>query len=164
MDWIKVTNIILYASFVILAVFLFIAIDQLIKRKSLGKVDKALLWMPLPLVLMVITYFLFDKILPPLATRPNGSGEPSFPSTHVMVVATIFFLAMINIHKYIKSKTARIVLEILMIILLALTCAGRVIANMHSPVDVVGGLLFAFVFTEIYRQILRHERKKTQNA
>ena len=159
MDWIQATNIILYASFAVLAVFVCIGVYQLIKRKSLKKVDKALLWMPLPLALMAITYFLFDKILPPFATRPNGSGEPSFPSTHVMVVATIFFLAMMELPKYIKSKVACTVLEIVMVVLLALTCAGRVITDMHSPIDVIGGVVFAFIFTEIYRQILRHGRK-----
>ena len=113
--------------------------------------------MPLPLALMAITYFVFDKLLI-LATRPNGSGEPSFPSTHVMVVATIFFLATMNLPKYVKSKTARIILEIIMVVFISLTCIGRVMSNMHSPVDVIFGLIFAFLFTEIYYQVLKHKK------
>ena len=159
MNWDHITDIILYASFAVLVVFLTIGIYQLFTRKSFKKIDKALLWMPLPLILMVITYLLFDKVLPPITTRPNGSGEPSFPSTHVMVVATIFFLATMELPKYVKTKVARIILEILMVVLLSLVCVGRVISEMHSPIDVIAGLIFAFIFTEIYYWII-HPRKE----
>ena len=159
MNWDQITDIILYASFAVLAAFLIIGIYQLFTRKSFKKIDKALRWMLLPLALMVLTYLLFDKVLPPITTRPNGSGEPSFPSTHVMVVATILFLAMMELPRYVKSKVARIILEIVMVVLLSLTCTGRIISEMHSLIDVIGGLIFAFIFTEIYYQIV-HPRKK----
>jgi hypothetical protein len=76
-----------------LAVFACLGLYQWITRKSLKKVDQELLWFPLPLAIMAVVFIIFDKIIV-LATRPNGSGEPSFPSTHVMVVATIFSKAM----------------------------------------------------------------------
>ena len=118
--------------------------------------------MPLPLALMVITYFIFDKLLI-VSVRPNGSGESSFPSTHSMVVATIFFMVTIILPKYVKSKKLRIVLELLMFIGISLTCTGRVLANLHWPLDVIGALVFAFIFTEIYYQIIKKKKtKKTE--
>ncbi len=159
MNWDQITDIILYTSFAVLAIFVVIGIYQLIARGSFKKIDKAIRWMPLPLALMAITYLLFDKIIPPITTRPNGSGEPSFPSTHVMVVATIFFLVTMELPKYVKSKVLRIILEALMVILLCITCVGRVAADMHSPIDVIAGLIFAFIFTEVYYRVL-HPRKK----
>ena len=153
MQWELITNIILISSIVILAVFATLGLAQWISRKSIKKVDKQLLWMPLPLILMVATYLICDKVLPKLfdfmPTRPNGSGEPSFPSTHVMVVATIFFVVTLALPRYIKSKTMRIFLELIMAVLIGLTCTGRVAANLHSIVDVVGALGFAFIFSEI---------------
>ena len=164
MQWELITNIILVSSIIILAVFAILGFAQWIFRKSIKKVDRQLLWMPLPLVLMAATYLICDKLLPKLfdfmPTRPNGSGEPSFPSTHVMVVATIFFIVTLALPKYIKSKTIRIFLELVMAILIGLTCTGRVLANMHSVVDVVGALAFAFIFSEIYHIIIK-KRKKT---
>ncbi len=154
MQWEKVTDIILISSIVTLLVFAVIGVYQWITRKSFKKVDRRLRWMPLPLALMAITYLIFDKVII-LATRPNGSGEPSFPSTHVMVVATIFFLATMNLPKYVKSKTARIILEIIMVVFISLTCIGRVASNMHTPVDVIFGLVFAFLFTEVYYRVLK---------
>jgi undecaprenyl-diphosphatase len=140
-------------------VFALLALYQWISRRSLKKVDKQLRWMPLPLALMAIVYLIFDKLWI-VSTRPNGSGEPSFPSTHVMVVATIFFITTLILPKYIKNKAARIVLELIMFILISLTCTGRVLGNFHYVIDVIGGLIFAFVFSEIYYQIVRKKKDK----
>ncbi|MBQ3436419.1 phosphatase PAP2 family protein [Candidatus Saccharibacteria bacterium] len=161
MQWELITNIILISSFVVLAVFAVLGLVQWISRKSLKKVDKQLLWMPLPLLLMAITYVVFDKFII-LNVRPNGSGEPSFPSTHVMVVATIFFVVALALPKYIKSKTARIVLELFIAALIGLTCVGRVVSQMHWISDTIGALVFAFIFSEIYRQIIKKRKKSDE--
>ena len=158
MQWELITNIILISSIITVGVFAILGLYQWITRKSITKVDRELRWLPLPLALMVIVYFLFDKIFI-LNTRPDGSGEPSFPSTHVMVVATIFFIITLILPHYVKNKTLRIVLEILMVILISLTCTGRVLANKHWASDVIGALIFAFAFSEIYYLIIKRSKK-----
>ena len=157
MQWSKITDIILVASIAVLGAFAVLGLYQWIKRKSLKKVDKPLLAMLIPLVLMAITYFIFDKFLV-LNIRPNGSGEPSFPSTHTMVVATIFLLTAIILPNYIKSKTTRVIMDIVMLLFIALVSVGRVLANMHWVSDVVGGLIFAVIFAVIYYLILRRTK------
>ncbi|MBQ3464767.1 phosphatase PAP2 family protein [Candidatus Saccharibacteria bacterium] len=163
--WKLITDIILISAIAILGVFAVLGLIQWIKRKSFKKVDKELRWMPLPLALMAAIYLIFDKVLPKffdfMPTRPNGSGEPSFPSTHVMVVATIFFLVFMVLPKYVENKTMRIILEILMLAGIILTCIGRVLANMHWPLDVFGGIVFAFFFAEVYILTIK-ERKKSK--
>lgn len=159
MQWELITNIILVLSFIVLGVFVILAIYQWIARKSFMKIDRQLRWMPLPLVLMVITYFVFDKLII-LNTRPNGSSEPSFPSTHAMIVTTIFFITIIALPKYIKSRAICVILDIVMLILVALTCTGRVLSNMHWPIDVFAGIGFALMFSEIYLIAIKIKRKK----
>ena len=157
MQWSKITDIILVASIAVLGVFAVLGLYQWIKRKSLKKVDKPLLVMLVPLAFMAATYIIFDKFLI-LNTRPNGSGEPSFPSTHTMVVATIFLLTAIILPNYIKSKTTRVIMDIVMLLFIALVSVGRVLANMHWVSDVVGGLIFAAIFAAIYYLILRRTK------
>lgn len=159
MNWDKVTNIILIAALAVLAVFAALGLYQWITRKSLKKVDQNLLAMFVPLILMVIVYIVFDKFLI-LNTRPDGSGEPSFPSTHTMVTATIFALAAFSLKNYIKSKPLRIILYALMSALTILVSAGRILANKHWASDVIAGLIFAAIFTIIYYLIIR----RTKNA
>lgn len=159
MEWNLITNIILITSFIVLGIFALLAIYEWISRKSFNKIDRELRWLPIPLGLMAATYLIFDKVFI-LNVRPDGSGEPSFPSTHVMVVATIFFLVTMILPKYIKSKVARAILEIMMIALISLTCSGRVLAEKHWISDVLAALIFAFIFTMVYHVILRLTRKK----
>lgn len=158
MQWELITNIILISSFITLAVFAILGIYQWATRKSIKKVDREILWMPLPIILMAIVYFIFEFF--PVATRPNGSGESSFPSTHVMVVTTIFFMVTIIIPKYVKSTVAQIVLELIMVVLISLTCTGRILSDMHSLGDVIGAIFFAFVFSEIYYLAYKKGKKK----
>ena len=156
MQWDKATDIILIAAIAVLGVFALLGLCQLIHRKSIKKVDRTLLAMILPLILMAITYVIFDKFFI-LNTRPNGSGEPSFPSTHVMVVATIFFITMAALPKYIKSKSLCTLLDIVMLALISITATGRVLSNMHWISDVAGGLAFAIIFTAIYYLIKKEK-------
>ena len=159
MQWEKITDIILITAIAILGVFAILGLTEWIKRKSLKKVDEELLGMVPPLVLMAATYFIFDKIFV-LNTRPNGSGEPSFPSTHTMVTATIFFMTMCALPKYIKNKPLRIFLDLVMTILIVLIAVGRVAANMHWVSDVVAGVIFAALFAGLYLFLIKHKKKE----
>ncbi len=159
MQWEKITDIILITAIAILGVFAILGLVEWIKRKSLKKVDKQLLGMLPSLVLMAATYFIFDKIFI-LNTRPNGSGEPSFPSTHAMVATTIFFITMLALPKYIKNRPLRIILDFVMAILIVLISIGRVAANMHWASDVIGGLIFAGLFAGLYFLIIKHKKKE----
>ena len=165
MNWDLATDIILYASFVALGIFIVLGLSQWISRKSLKKVDRPLLLMLIPLVLMVLVYILCDKVLPhffDMPTRPDGSGEPSFPSTHVMVVGTIFCLIASVLPYYIHSRALRAIIWALMAVLMTLCAVGRIAANKHSVADVLGGLGFAFVFAIIYIFILKKFTKSSQ--
>ena len=160
MQWDLITNIILIAACATLGVFVCLGIYQWITRKSFKKIDSELRWATVPIALMGITYLVFDHILI-WNTRPDGSGEPSFPSSHVMLVATVFFLAAIILPKYVEKQSHRIFIDLLMLALLILVCVGRVLANKHWVSDVEGALLFSLIFATIYYLILR---RTTKNA
>ena len=138
-----------YTAIATAGILAVLAIYQWITRKSFKKIDKALLALIVPAVLIVITYFLFDHVFI-LNTRPDGSGEPSFPSTHTMITATIFFCTAIILPRYIKQKPILIFLDILMLAFVVLVPVGRVLANKHWVSDVVGGLIFSVIFAGIY--------------
>ena len=124
MNWDKATDIMVYTAIATAGVLAVLAIYQWITRKSFKKIDKALLALIVPAVLVVITYFLFDHVFI-WNTRPDGSGEASFPSTHVMVATTIFLLTAIVLPKYIKSKVACAVLYLFMLAFSVLVSVGR---------------------------------------
>ena len=160
MQWDLITNIILIAAIIVLALFACLGIYQWVTRKSFQKIDPELRWAIIPVTLMGITYLIFDHLLI-LNTRPDGSGEPSFPSSHVMFVATTFFLTAIILPKYVEKQSHRIFIDLMMLALLVLVSIGRVLANKHWVSDVEGALIFSLIFATIYCLIIR---RTTQNA
>ena len=149
MDWNKATDIMVYAALATAGIFATVALCQLIKRKSFKKVDKTLWLFLVPLSLMVITYFLFDHVFI-WNVRPDGSGEPSFPSTHTMITATIFFCAAVALPKYIKQKSLIAFLDLIMLAFVVLVPVGRVIANKHWISDCLGAIAFSAIFALFY--------------
>lgn len=164
MQWDLITNIILITALATLGVFALLGLYQLITRKSLKKVDRKILAMVPPLALMAIIYFVFDKLWV-LNVRPDGSGEPSFPSTHVMVVATIFFITILVLPKYIKNKALLLVLDLIICVLVAITATGRVLANKHWLSDVIAAIIFATIFAIVYYFLSKKpKQEKTHHA
>ena len=161
MKWDLITNIILIAAIIVLGLFVCLGLYQWITRKSFKKIDPELRWATVPIALMGITYLVFDHIFI-WNTRPDGSGEPSFPSTHVMVVATIFAIIALALPKYLKKSTY-LTVDAVMLIFLIITAVGRVLANKHWPSDVIGGLIFAGIFTLIYYLIIRRNQNANQH-
>ena len=151
--WIILTDVIVAGALITAAIFAVVALVQWWRRKSFFKIDRELRWTLLPLGIMAATYVVFEKFIV-LATRPNGSGEPSFPATHTMLTATIFFLAIQLLPKYLHNRAAVIILDVLMLVAVILVAVGRVIANMHWPTDVLGGIIFSGIFATIYAIII----------
>lgn len=162
MNWDKITDIMVYTALATAGIFAVLALYQWITRKSFKKIDKALLALIVPAVLVVATWLIFDKLWI-LNTRPDGSGEPSFPSTHTMITATIFFCTAILLPKYIKNKFALAFLDIIMLAFVILVPIGRVLANKHWTSDVIGGLIFSVIFAGIYFIIVKKLTKGVRN-
>lgn len=155
--WLILTDVIGLASIAVAALFVGLALKQWISRRHFRAIDRELRWALLPAGLVAATYFFFEKVWV-VHTRPPESGaplEPSFPSTHTLVAATIFFMTIIILPRYVHSRRLRLVLDLVMLAATVLIAVGRVLAHMHWPSDVVGGLLFAALFAAIYALILR---------
>lgn len=154
MNWDLATDVILISSIAVLAVFAFMGLCQLIKRKSLKKVDKPLLCMFVPLILILLTYIIFDKFLV-INYSPSDPTKPSFPSSHVMATTTIFTCVALILPRYIKSKVVYFVLDFVMLAFIVLISIGRVTSGNHWLTDVIAALIFAAVYSVIYYLIIR---------
>lgn len=162
MNWDKATDIMVAAAVATVIIFFVMGVTQWIKRKSFKKIDKTLLALIAPYALMAITYVVFDYIFV-LNTRPDGSGEASFPSTHTMITATVFFCAAIALPKYIKQKSLVAFLDLVMLAFVILVPVGRVLANKHWVSDCIGGLIFAAIFAAIYFVLLKTLTKEPKH-
>lgn len=67
--------------------------------------------------------------------------NPGFPSDHTLLVFSIVFIV------WASTKDMR--LSLLLLLLGTLVGVGRILALVHTPLDVAGGIIFAFIAVAI---------------
>ena len=160
----KITEYLGYILLLIVVVFAIIGLIQLIKRKSIKKVDKEILCLGVLYASMAIVYVLFEKVI--INYRPiliDKILEASYPSSHTVLaicVATSF--CMIS-NKYFGKFTKP--LNALVLILLTLVLAGRIISGVHWLSDIIGGILISVTLISMFNMLIdvnKVEEKKVK--
>ena len=147
LGWYKVTNILGYLAILIALCFAALGGLQLIRRRSVLKVDKEILLLGCLYIVTIVFYVFFEKVIVnyrPLLL-PGGEGpEASFPSSHTMLSCVILGSGLQLIKKYAqKSKTVQLVLTVVFAVMLALIVAGRLLSGVHWFTDIIGGILLS---------------------
>lgn len=163
LGWYKVTNILGYLAILIALCFAALGGLQLIRRRSVLKVDKEILLLGCLYVVTVIFYVLFEKVIVnyrPIL-MPDGEGiEASFPSSHTVLSCVILGSGLFLLKKYTKkNKNVQLVLTVLFAVILALIVAGRLISGVHWFTDIVGGVLLSAALLNAYEGLLKLWKK-----
>ncbi|MBP5631873.1 MAG: phosphatase PAP2 family protein [Clostridia bacterium] len=145
--WYKLTQIAGYAAIAAGLVFAVIGLIQLIRRKSLWKVDRRILGLGVLFIVMAIVYVLFEFVhvnfRPVLMPGEVDEPEPSFPSSHTVLVCVVLSGVALMLNTYIKDKRLRISLQALCALVILITVFGRLICGVHWFTDIVGGILIS---------------------
>ncbi len=142
--WYKLTQIFGVLAILTAVFFAFIGGFELVQRGKIAKVDKDILLLGGLYVVVVILYVVFEKIV--INYRPvilETELEPSFPSTHTMLVCTIMGSAIYQFYKRIKAGTTRNIIIGVCIALIALTVIGRLMCGVHWFTDILGGVFLS---------------------
>ena len=140
----KITEVLGVIALLIVGIYGLIGIIQLIKRKSLFKVDKKIIALGCLYVVVLGMYVLFEKVV--INYRPvliDKVLEASFPSSHTMLAVCVCMSAIIMNKDYIKNKKYLKYTNICIFILMLLIVLGRFISGVHWFSDIVGGLLIS---------------------
>ncbi len=115
---------------------------QLIRRKSLWKVDKLLLLLDCLYAVTGAFYLLFELAVVncrPMLTAGESFPEASFPSSHTLLACVIFGSAFWMIAKYLRGWL-KIAAWCASGVLLAALVLGRLFSGVHWLTDILGGL------------------------
>lgn len=147
------TELLGYAALAVAALFCLFGLIQWISRRSLRKVDKELILMYVFYILIIGCYVLFEKII--INYRPvleNGALEASYPSSHTMLVFTIFGMAIAgHFGTIFGSKSPRILFSWLFALLILAMIAGRLLSGVHWCSDIIGSILLSGSIVAFYR-------------
>ena len=153
----RMSDIFLIISIVSVLCWAVIGFFQLIKRKSLFKVDKEIVFYGLFLVAMAGLWIVFDNLLI-VNYRPilvKGELEPSYPSTHVMVVVFTLLTSMYLLSTKVKNRKIINFGYIFASLCIIITFIFRIFSGMHWISDCVGGLLLSLSLFYGYLAILK---------
>lgn len=158
----KVTEVLGYIPIAMALVYVFIGLKQLIKRKSLLKVDKEIYVLALFYVLVVGVYVFFEKFV--INYRPiliDGLLEASYPSSHTLMSICLCGSSIIINKKLFKNKLGDIE-NVLSVILILLIVIGRIISGVHWFTDILGGIIISSTLLVIFYCIISSIKPKIE--
>ena len=156
----KLTEILGLMTFIIVGIYGIIGLIELVKRKSLFKVDKEIISLGVLYVLMLMVYVFFEKFI--INYRPillDGELEASFPSSHTILSICICVSSLIVSKKYVPKKYINIT-TFVTVLLLTMVLLGRTISGVHWISDIVGGIIISITLLSYFITVLNWKKEK----
>lgn len=157
MLWYDITDILGLVAIAVAAVFAVLGAIQLIKRKSIKKVDMKILTLGGLYAVMMLFYVLFEVVIinyRPIIMPDSTEPEAAFPSSHTMLVCVIMCSAVMVMKDYIKNAHLRLALQIVSAVIVAVTIVGRLLSGVHWLTDVFGGVLISITLLSIFKALI----------
>ena len=159
MLWYNITDWLGVAAVLTGFVFAVKGLVQLIKRRSLLKVDREILSLGGLYIVVIGLYLFFENVIinyRPIIMPDNTSPEASFPSSHTMLVCVIMGSAAMLINRYIRNKPLNRILRAVCYVIIGVTVVGRLIAGVHWFTDILGGILISVTLLSLYEEVISH--------
>ena len=147
-DWLGLVPIAAALGFAILGLV------QLIKRKSLWKVDHSILALGVFYIVVMAAYVFFEMVV--INYRPtliDGCLEASYPSSTTMLVMCVMTTAAMQLNARIKNTVFRRCAIIAIVAFTAFMVIGRLISGVHWITDIIGGAMFSIGIVTTYFSI-----------
>ena len=145
-DWLGLVPIIICMCFGVLG------FAQLVKRRSLLKVDFDILLLGAYYVVVIVGYLLFEMV--PINYRPiliDGNLEASYPSSTSLLVLSVMPTLKYQIDRRIANPVTRKAISVFVIAFSAFMVIGRLIAGVHWLTDIIGSVFLSSGLFMIYR-------------
>ena len=158
----KITEILGLAVLLIVGIYGLLGLIQLIKRKSLFKVDREIILLGVLYVLMAVVYVFFEKFI--INYRPvliDGELEASYPSSHTILAICICISSLIVSKNYLSDNYLKIS-NIVTVLLLLGVFLGRIISGVHWISDIIGGIIISATLLMYFYTLYDTRRKKNK--
>ena len=138
----EATDILGLIPIAVAAGFGLLGLYLLIRRKSLGRVDKSLLALGVLYITVIAVYAFFEIV--PINYRPysvEGCLEASYPSSTTLLTVTVMPTAASQLSARLARGKPRSVALILLGVITAIILIGRILSGVHWITDIIGGAL-----------------------
>ncbi len=131
--------------------FAVLGLVQLIRRKSILKVERSILILGVFYIAVLSAYLFFEKVV--INYRPvliSGSPEASYPSSTTMLALCVLPSAMMQLNGRIHNAFARRAALGLLAALSVFMVIGRLLSGVHWVSDIIGGILLSGGLVALY--------------
>lgn len=150
--WYDVTEVLGNVALLFAVGFAILGLYQLIRRRSLWKVDRRLLLMGVFYIVIILCYVFFEFFI--INYRPvilSTGLEASYPSSHTMMATCIMATAIMEFNALPGLRKAlRFTLSGVAAVLMAVIIIGRLFSGIHWFTDILGGLLLSGALVMLY--------------
>ena len=125
---------------------------QLVKRRSLFKVDYDIIVLGMYYVIVMFAYLVFEML--PINYRPvliDGRMEVSYPSSTTLLVLCVMPTLIEQVGRRVENMTLKRIIIILVTGFSAFMVIGRMISGVHWFTDIVGGIVLSVGLFCIYK-------------
>ena len=133
-------------------IFGVVGLVQLIKRRSLLKVDKDIILLGIYYILVIFGYLIFEMI--PVNYRPiliEGRMEASYPSSTTLLVMSVMPTLAFQVHRRIRNTKVRYGIYAFTVLFTAFMVVGRTVAGVHWLTDIAGSVMLSSGLYIIYQ-------------
>lgn len=131
--------------------FAMLGFVQMIKRRSLLKVDGSILILGGFYIIVMAAYVFFEMFV--INYRPvliEGYLEASYPSSTTMLVMCVMPTAIMQLRAHIGNRWVRKSIAGIFIAFTAFMVVGRLISGVHWFTDIMGGVLLSMGLVMLY--------------
>ena len=121
-----------------------VGLVELIKRKSLFKVDKDIILLGIYYVFVIFLYLLFEMIV--INYRPiliDGYKESSYPSSTTLLVLSVMPTLSFETNRRLKNKWVRLAINLFSVSFSLFMVIGRLISGVHWISDIIGSIILS---------------------
>lgn len=151
-DWLGLVPIGIAFGFAVLGLV------QLLRRKSLLKVDRDILLLGGFYLVVLAAYVLFETVV--INYRPvliGGKLEASYPSSTTVLALCILPTAMMQLQTRIRREAVRRAVLGILAAFTVFMVAGRLISGVHWLSDITGGVLLSAGLVLLYAFAMKRE-------
>lgn len=137
-DWLGLVPIVVCICFGVLG------LKQLIRRKSLMKVDADILLLGAYYILVILGYLIFEMI--PINYRPiliDGCLEASYPSSTTLLVLSVMPTLKFQTDRRCEKQVIRYTATLFSVLFSLFMVIGRLTAGVHWATDIIGSVFLS---------------------
>lgn len=137
-------------------VFGIVGLVQLIKRRSLWKVDDDILVLGCFYILVIAAYVIFEMVV--VNYRPvliEGYLEASYPSSTTLLAMCVVPTAIMQLQTRMKNGCMRKLVVSVLWAFTAFMVIGRLVSGVHWFTDIIGGAILSASLVVLYSSVIK---------